>query len=501
MAVVLGRIHRPNVHHAVTDAIAPGHTAAMTPLARSVPLVLTLLAAACAPEPMPALEPTPPATITPPTTTPPTSPVSLDTRPVAPFAPGVLARSALAGPQLVSGSAWRNDRGELHASVMFEGSSVPAAALHATLRADDGTPLEVLDPVAVDPPAPNARGLVQVRLPPSELRARAASMEVVMTDVRGGESIVFTLSFTAFRGVRDGERCLPDYGLNECDLGSICGPARVCGPPVAPTLTRAEAFRSNDGTHSAVRLAWTDPNGDVEAVEVTAGVRTIPRLYPLPPRATAPVTDGELRWPDDAFQGQARVWIRLRDHTGAFSEAREVQVTPPPTLGDGALCDLEGVTSRCGDGSVCTRFGLSSCYDARCRDDVRTCPAGIEVTHFDSAPSPEGTWSYTETRPRGGSMLPSSCDRDLGAERVYRFHVPAAGTWRFELRSEGAEYGRLAVRTRCVMGDVEAGQSDGTAATLPPVELTLREPQDVYLFPFISRPSGRPFTVTVSRLP
>lgn len=470
----------------------------MTRLHRCLLPFFAVFTAACAQDPTTAAPPPREVDTTPPDTTPPMR-APVDVRAVAPAAPGVLTQAALSGPDVVSGSAWRSERDELHAHVMFERTGAPVAWLRARLLDEGGAPVEDAEPIAVQTPARGARGIALLRLPRSEARARVSVIELTLEDAHGGRSMAFAIPVSAFRGVRDGERCVGELGLNECDLGSLCGPSRVCSPPVAPALTRAAAFRAEDARRSGVVLSWSDPNGDVDALEVTAGDRGSASLLPIPERGDASVRDAELRWPMDVFRGSDRAWVRLRDRSGAFSEAVAVSVAGPAVLGSGAPCDPEGVAARCAAGSVCTRFAAASCSQTRCQPDVRECPREIDVTPIDVAPNADGRWTYTETRPAGEVTRPSLCDRDLGAVRAYRFRVPAAGTWRFELRAEAAEWGRLAVRTRCAIGDVDAGMTDGFARDLAPVELTLREPQDVYLLPFTSRGGAAPFSLVVTR--
>jgi len=462
----------------------------MTPTARSLLPFAALFASACAPD-ADALRPAPPEVeILGPTR----QPVA---RPVDALLPSTaeLALTTLPAPAPDSGSAWRSDRGELHAHLVFHRTSGAVVRLHARLFDADGELVEVPAPLAIESPERGARGLAQIRLPPSDARTRARTIELVLEDARGARSADFVMPVIDFRGLRDGERCTGDLGLNQCDLGSSCGPSGVCAPPAAPTLVRAEAYRADDG-RSALRLSWDDPNGDVAAVVVEAGQRCPPSLE-LEGRG-ASVRDVEFRWGRDVFAGRDRARVRLVDREGHVSGAAEVTVARPTVLARDAACDPASVASRCDAGDVCSRFAVDSCGPSRCRPDERACPGGPEVTPIDGPAGRDGSVAYTETRTAAGSVRVSACDRDLGAERVYRFRAPAAGTWRFSIASPAAEWVRLAVRTRCGMGDVGARLTEGSATAVAPVELALAAGEDAYLLPFASRSPGAPMTLTVA---
>jgi hypothetical protein len=189
----------------------------------------------------------------------------------------------------------------------------------------------------------------------------APTVRLVAMDSLGLESDMRVVTVEDAPTRDDGAVCDPEGVRDACRTGSGCTREGRCVPLAAPVLTAVLAHRTSDPVRTALTLRWRDAHDDASAVEVTPltdGGRGWSLTLSMPPAGVDWVT----RWGSDVFGGAPRVRVRLRDRTGRWSEAVEVDVRPPEEAAEGEACDPNGITARCAAGLSCE--GAS---DPRCR--------------------------------------------------------------------------------------------------------------------------------------
>lgn len=172
---------------------------------------------------------------------------------------------------------------------------------------------------------------------------RGWQLGVASTALAAGQHVFLFVDSAAGRG--------GDYTLNVFRADA----------PVAPIVTDAQAFTFPDG-RTTLRVAGTDPNGDVKWVRYTlldaAGTpidargfgETIYDAESLRPTVGLGAPVGVLT---DLPVGATSVRVALVDATGAASPAVEVAIRARPATAEGAACDVFGAESRCRADRVC----------------------------------------------------------------------------------------------------------------------------------------------------
>lgn len=386
-------------------------------------------------------------------------------------------------PDLVSGSASRVE-GELWISFGYRRTDAEVTTLRGRIVGADDETIELLPTdLASIPRSPEyGPGTVQLLLPATAARALARSVEVVVVDARGLRSATLRMGITEVARQPDGGACGRHGLFNICRGESLCSPSGRCTPVTAPTLASAEAFVSSDPSRSALTLRWDDPNQDVVAIEVTARGRREPLVIPV----AEPTREGpwSQRWDNDVFEGATWLNVRVRDQSGRFSNTLNVAVSAPAPVDAGAVCDPEGIRSRCVAGSVCSRDNGLSCIEMRCVPDVAACPAVVSTVALDTAASADGPWVTTGSMAGVGEVRASACDRYVGRALIHRFRAPAAGDYQFALAAQNDTWTtRLIARTRCGISDVEAQEaSTSRGARSVALSTTLAAGQELFLF-------------------
>jgi hypothetical protein len=298
----------------------------------------------------------------------------------------------------------------------------------------------------------------------------------------------------------DGARCDIRGIFDVCTEGSACNPSSVCARLVAPTLLSASAWRTGAAPRSALVVRWDDPNGDVDQVEYT------PVASEPGPTMTLAASDGTSRttWDRDAFGGAPQVRVRVHDRSGRWSEALTVAVSAPEVLAEGWVCDSAETFSRCGEGTICTRYGDPQycasrcdsnpfvsgwCAERRCVSPVRACPAGVSTEPLTLGS--DGTVTLEGSGEGAPRVQGIPCDEgSIGPylTRVYRFRAEAAGRYVFTTERNGGPWYnlRLYLRRYCAFNDhgVEQPPRFDTSTQAQTMTTTLERDEEVYLWVF-----------------